>query len=112
MVGVGMRGGKGLALGGESGEIAGSMSIMGSGEKVEMNSPAKGVGWDGGDAVKEDGPPMVEEVGKMAQDAKNRETNVDDITDEERRRQEDQPRNPKKRMMEAGIDADKAKDEL
>lgn len=30
------------------------------------------------------------------------ETNVDDISDEERKRQEQLPKNPKKRMMEAG----------
>ncbi|KIX98825.1 uncharacterized protein Z520_05286 [Fonsecaea multimorphosa CBS 102226] len=50
---------------------------------------------------------MIERIGRMMED---QGTNVDDITDEERRAQQDQPRNTKKRMME--VDVEQARDEL
>lgn len=63
-----------------------------------------------------DSESMVEQIGKMAEEStkeqhpevsKKEETNVDDISPEERERQEEMPRNPKKRMYEEG-----KKDEL
>lgn len=48
-----------------------------------------------------DGVPEDEESGKG--------TNIDDISDEERARQEAQPRNPKKRMWEEDV---RSRDEL
>jgi protein transport protein SEC20 len=83
-----------------------------------VHLPAKGAPWDGGPPPQQ--PPlseqtqqtMVEEVGKMVDEMKEgRGTNVDDISDEERRRQEEMPRNPKKRMMEVDVESGK-KDEL
>lgn len=50
---------------------------------------------------KQEGESMSEKIGKMAE--KSRGTNVDDISPEERRRQEEMPRNPKKRMHEEPI---------
>lgn len=48
---------------------------------------------------------MIDRIGKMADDQE--ETNIHDISPEERRRQDEMPRNPKKRMYEAEV-----KDEL
>lgn len=73
---------------------------------------------------------MVEQIGKMAEEShqppqqrsENSEqeqgTNVDDISPEERKRQEEIPRNPKKRMYEVEVEMEKrrqaeaTKDEL
>ncbi len=65
--------------------------------------PAKGGGWDGGPPPQ--APPlesqtMVEKVGRIVDESG---TNVDDISEEERRWQDKQPRNPKKRMMEVDL---------
>lgn len=81
-------------------------------QRIRIDLPPKGGGWGGGSppSQKNDAP-MVEEVGKVADEAE-RGTNVDDISDEERKRQEELPRNPKKRMMEVGPDEDSPKDEL
>lgn len=49
---------------------------------------------------------MIDQIGDMAESTKQ-ETNVDDISPEERERQEEIPRNPKKRMYE-----EPSKDEL
>ena len=78
-------------------------------ERIKIDLPPKV--WGGGNPPSQSDAPLVEEVGKMAEESE-RGTNVDDISDEERQRQEEQPRNPKKRMMEVGSDADKPKDEL
>lgn len=48
---------------------------------------------------------MIDRIGKMADDQE--ETNIHDISPEERKRQDEMPRNPKKRMYEAEV-----KDEL
>lgn len=82
--------------------------------------PAKGAPWDGGPPPPQ--PPlseqrpntMVEQVGDMMDDTEGkRATNIDDISEEERRRQRESPRNPKKRMMEVEVDVDPGrKDEL
>jgi pyrimidine deaminase RibD-like protein len=45
--------------------------------------------------------PKADTTDQPAQERKAQGTNVDDISPEERKRQEAQPRNPKKRMMEA-----------
>jgi Sec20 len=71
--------------------------------------PAKGGGWGGG-APPPDPGSMVERVGRMMD---GEETDVDDISDEERGKQEQQSRNPKKRMMEVEVeDKMQGKDEL
>lgn len=49
---------------------------------------------------------MIDQIWDMAESTKQ-ETNVDDISPEERERQEETPRNPKKRMYE-----ERSKDEL
>jgi pyrimidine deaminase RibD-like protein len=57
-----------------------------------------------GHAAKEQGGSQKQKAGTTDQTAKEAEargTNVDDISSKERKRQEAQPRNPKKRMMEA-----------
>lgn len=51
---------------------------------------------------------MIEQIGRMVDESTKQQeptasyegTNVDDITPEERKRQEEMPRNPKKRMYE------------
>ena len=81
-----------------------------------MDLPAKGGGWDReypqqeqkADTDKDDS--MVEKVGKIVEGGG---TNIDDITDEERKEQEEQPRNTKKRMMEVEVETPVAlRDEL
>jgi hypothetical protein len=48
---------------------------------------------------------MIDRIGKMAEDG-DEETNTQDISPEERKRQEEMPRNPKKRMFEAEVNKD------
>ncbi|KMP05998.1 hypothetical protein CISG_05711 [Coccidioides immitis RMSCC 3703] len=63
---------------------------------------------------------ISEEIVKMVSEREKEEdqhrqsggTNVDDISPEERKRQEEMPRNPKKRMWEENIDKASKKDEL
>jgi hypothetical protein len=74
--------------------------------------PAKGGGWDREPEkqapVRED-ESMVEKIGRMTEQG----TTVDDITEDERQAQEEQPRNTKKRMMEVEIETPAAgRDEL
>lgn len=53
---------------------------------------------------------MIDEIGDMAEGSqKHEETNVDDISPEERERQDELPRNPKKRVYE---ESEAPKDEL
>lgn len=55
---------------------------------------------------------LIDEIGKMVEDSEEQEeTNIDDISEEERQRQAELPRNPKKRMFEA-TDVPQQKDEL
>ncbi|EER44619.1 conserved hypothetical protein [Histoplasma capsulatum H143] len=54
----------------------------------------------------------IENIVKKENDNSERGTNVDDISPEERRRQEQLPRNPKKRMHEETIMDEQGKDEL
>jgi len=69
-----------------------------------MEVKAKGAGWGGPAQPPKQDDSMVEQIGKMAaesrEDAGSGGTNIDDISNEERRQQEEMPRNPKKRMME------------
>ncbi|KAK5196978.1 Protein transport protein sec20 [Exophiala xenobiotica] len=74
--------------------------------------PAKGGGWDREPEeqapVRED-ESMVEKIGRMTEQG----TTVDDITEDERKAQEEQPRNTKKRMMEVDVETPAAgRDEL
>ena len=55
---------------------------------------------------------LIDEIGQMVEESeKQEETNIDDISEEERQRQAELPRNPKKRMFEA-TDVPQQKDEL
>ncbi|EXJ87068.1 hypothetical protein A1O3_04026 [Capronia epimyces CBS 606.96] len=72
--------------------------------------PAKGGGWDRRPAQPPVEPEsMVEKVGQITEDGA---TNIDDITEEERKAQEEQPRNSLKRMMEVEVETRTARDEL
>ncbi|KAK5467714.1 Protein transport protein sec20 [Exophiala xenobiotica] len=65
--------------------------------------PAKGGGWDREpekQASARDDESMVEKIGRMTEQG----TTVDDITEDERKAQEEQPRNTKKRMMEVEVE--------
>jgi len=55
---------------------------------------------------------MVEKVGRTMDEPAHHGTNLDDITEEERRIQEEQPRNSLKRMMEQEKETEIFKDEL
>lgn len=55
---------------------------------------------------------LIDEIGKMVEESEEQEeTNIDDISEEERQGQAELPRNPKKRMFEA-TDVPQQKDEL
>lgn len=54
---------------------------------------------------------MIDQIGDMTEGKINEETNLDDISPEEKQRQEEIPRNPKKRMYEAE-EEEPRKDEL
>lgn len=55
---------------------------------------------------------LIDEIGKMVEESEEQEeTNIDDISEEERQRQAELPRNPKKRMFEA-TDIPQQRDEL
>ena len=73
---------------------------------------AKGGGWDREpeqQAPASGDESMVEKIGRMTEHG----TNVDDITEDERKAQEEQPRNTKKRMMEVDVETPAAgRDEL
>lgn len=59
----------------------------------------------------QDSDRMIDQIGEMAEENdKQEETNIHDISPEERKRQEEIPRNPKKRMFE-GTDVNQ-RDEL
>ncbi|PYH35758.1 putative protein transport membrane glycoprotein Sec20 [Aspergillus neoniger CBS 115656] len=74
-------------------------------QKVEPNvQSAEGEAvWDQvpvADEAEEDR--LIDEIGKMVEESEEQEeTNIDDISEEERQRQAELPRNPKKRMFEA-----------
>lgn len=51
---------------------------------------------------------MIDDIGRMAEGDEQEGTNIDDISPEERERQDEIPRNPKKRMYEE----EPVKDEL
>ncbi|RMZ81188.1 hypothetical protein DV737_g2675, partial [Chaetothyriales sp. CBS 132003] len=82
-----------------------------------MALPAKGAGW-GGPAQPPLQPPsvsvetMVDKVGKMLDEAQTATFDINNLGDEERRQQEEQPRNSLKRMMEIDTNRDRRKDEL
>jgi pyrimidine deaminase RibD-like protein len=64
-------------------------------ESCRMMSEA-GIEWEYVDGIKD-------EILAVAKEGHKQEINVDNITEEERRRQEAIPRNPKKRMMEVPV---------
>ena len=110
MVGVGS---KGAAVGNStlslSSQTFAPTSIPGQQVTVDIGSI---FGSKSAEIAQSSGVPNVEEIGGMAERAADYETNVDDISEEERQRQESMPRNPKKRMMEVEVDTDRPKDEL
>jgi hypothetical protein len=114
-VGMGAVAGGGGAAGNGSlslaGQVDGPTSIPGQQVTVDIGSIFGGRRSEE-PAKHADAPSHVEEIGKIAEAAADGETNVDDISEEERQRQEEMPRNPKKRMMEVEIDADRRRDEL
>lgn len=71
--------------------------VTGTGQYEEPSPP-----------VQSDNETMIEQIGRMVDESTKQQeptasyegTNVDDITPEERKRQEEMPRNPKKRMYE------------
>ena len=86
-----------------------------------VNVGGKGGGWDHQPSPSSDGAEgsLVDEIGTMAKESGNRQKggHLDDITEEERKRQESLPRNSKKRMFEADVEDKKyeesrKKDEL
>ena len=88
--------------------------IVGAGGRGQGPAPPSGP----------DGESMVEKVGQMVDESNHPDstqdqgTNLDDISPEERKAQEEMPRNPKKRMYEAEVEwekqrqAEALKDEL
>lgn len=83
--------------------------------KVEpdVQRPAGEAMWDQPASEDTDGDRMIDQIGKMAEESgKQQGTNVDDISPEERERQDALPRNTKKRMYEATEAAQNRKDEL
>ncbi|KPI36137.1 uncharacterized protein AB675_8908 [Cyphellophora attinorum] len=111
-VGMGaVAGGGGALTNGTLSHASVPTSIPGQQVTVDIGSIFGGK--RGEDAAKHaDAPPHVEEVGRMAEAAADGETNVNDTPEEERQRQEEMPRNPKKRMMEVDMEADRRRDEL
>ncbi|KAJ5594109.1 uncharacterized protein N7459_000317 [Penicillium hispanicum] len=69
-----------------------------SGSEVPTNNAA----WEEQPSAQEKEDRLIDKIGKMMDsDSKDEGTNIDDISPEERKRQEELPRNPKKRMYEA-----------
>lgn len=108
----------GMVVGGVKGKTVSSVGVEDgwvstatAGQQMTIDLARPFGGQSKSEEVRPSDAPNVEAVGKMAEAAESG-TNVDDITDEERQRQKEQPRNPKKRMMEVDIDADRLKDEL
>lgn len=58
--------------------------------------------WDQQPSAHADGERIIDKIGKMAE-GKQEGTNIDDISPEEKRRQDELPRNTKKRMYEADV---------
>lgn len=58
----------------------------------------------------QDSDRMIDRIGRIAENDEQEETNIHDISPEERKRQGEIPRNPKKRMFE-GTDVNQ-RDEL
>lgn len=84
-------------------------------QKVEANvKSAEGDAmWDRTAPEDVEGDRMIDEIGEMVEEStKQEETNIDDISPEEMKRQAELPRNTKKRMYEATEVAQNRKDEL
>lgn len=62
--------------------------------------PPDSASWEDQPSV-EDEDRIIDQIGKMVDEGKQQGTNIDDISPEERQRQEELPRNTKKRMFEA-----------
>lgn len=62
--------------------------------------PTNSASWEDQPSV-EDEDRIIDQIGKMVDEGKQQGTNIDDISPEERQRQEELPRNTKKRMFEA-----------
>ena len=68
--------------------------------------------WDQASSSEEqqDSDRMIDQIGEMAEKDSQEETNIKDISEEEKKRQDEIPRNPKKRIFE-GTDENR-RDEL
>jgi hypothetical protein len=72
-----------------------------------MPLPAKGGGWNNREPEQqpeEYGDSMVEEIGRMTE-GNDHVVDIDHLSPEERKAQEEQPRNTKKRMMEVDVES-------
>lgn len=64
--------------------------------------PTQSAAWDDQPSAEIEEDRLIDKIGRMVQgEDKHEETRIDDISPEERERQESIPRNTKKRMMEA-----------
>lgn len=71
--------------------------------------PTQSAAWDDQPSAEMEEDRLIDKIGRMVQGAdKHEDTRIDDISPEERQRQEEIPRNTKKRMFEA----EPARDEL
>jgi len=125
LAGVGITGGLAAQKSGATiSAVVSSSSVMSAAGRAPTFNPSqsaayvnvggKGAGWDQPEppAQSTEGN-VVEEIGEMAEESQERaisDTNVDNISDKERKRQEALPRNPKKRMFEADVEDKKYED--
>lgn len=67
--------------------------------------------WDHEPSAPIDSDRAIDKIGQMVEEENYNGVDIDDITPEERARQEELPRNPKKRMFEAEVE-EQVRDEL
>lgn len=67
--------------------------------------------WEHEPSAPTDSDRVIDKIGKMVEDEHYKGVDIDDITPEERARQAELPRNPKKRMFEAEVE-EPVRDEL
>jgi protein transport protein SEC20 len=86
------------------------------GQTAVMPSASISASWDQAQASEEqpDTDRLIDQIGDMVEENSKleEETNIDDVSPEERQRQEEMPRNTKKRMYEATEVEQNQRDEL
>lgn len=86
------------------------------GQTVIVPSASISATWDQAQASEEqeETDRIIDQIGDMVEknSRSEEETNIDDVSPEERQRQEEIPRNPKKRMYEATEVEQNRRDEL